>query len=149
MFSAMRQASRASLPDETPMPCEHLEYAATAFSHCSTFGPRMKCWDSNTSLRATSISALMAEYCALRSRSGTFIAGFFFQRAVRFAAYAQFFRQWSFFVQIEASQNAGLQHLVSISTFRAAHDSVQIGRVETVAVTAHPAHLARRISNHQ
>ena len=52
MFSAMRQASRASLPDDTPIPWEQFEYAAMAFSHCSTFGPRMKCWDSITSAMA-------------------------------------------------------------------------------------------------
>ena len=98
MFSAIRQASRASLPEDTPMAWEHFEYAAMAFSHCSTFGPRMKCWDSNTLAIAASTSPLMAAYCALRSSSGTFIVGFFFHLPVRFGSRAQLGWQWSFFV---------------------------------------------------
>src|SRR5438445_793506 len=69
-----------------------------AFLHCSTFGPRMKCWDSNTLAIAASTSPLMAAYCALRSSSGTFIVGFFFHLPVRFGSRAQLGWQWSFFV---------------------------------------------------
>ena len=39
---------------------------AMAFSHCSTFGPRMKCWDSMTSAIAASTSALMAGVLRLK-----------------------------------------------------------------------------------
>src|SRR2546422_6932858 len=49
MFSAIRQASKASVPEDTPTACEQPQYRAIAFSHCSTFGPRMKCCDSITS----------------------------------------------------------------------------------------------------
>ena len=35
-------ASNASVPDETPTACGVLQYAQTAFSNASTFGPRMK-----------------------------------------------------------------------------------------------------------
>src|SRR5262245_53586864 len=73
MFSAIKQAKIASLPDDTPIACEQEEYAATAFSHSSTFGPRMKCCDSNTSATAAVTSALIVAYCFLRSSSGTFI----------------------------------------------------------------------------
>src|ERR1700730_5676458 len=105
MFSAMRQANRASLPDETPIACEQFEYAATAFSHCSTFGPKMKCWDSNTSATAPSTSALMVAYCALRSSNGTFILGLLLQLSVRFRTDTQFGWQLRFLVKVEASQD--------------------------------------------
>src|SRR5260370_41539955 len=89
MLSAMRQASKASEPEETPTACEHLQYCAIALSHSSTLGPRMKCCDCNTSARAVSISDLIARYCALRLSSGTFIFGFFFESAISFAAFGQ------------------------------------------------------------
>src|SRR2546426_4115595 len=98
-----------------------------AFSHCSTFGPRMKCWDSNTSAIAASTSALMAAYCALRSSSGTFIVGFFFHLPVRFGSRAQLGWQGSFFVQVEAAQDTGFHFLIAVAGFRAPHHSVQIG----------------------
>ena len=127
MSSAIRQASRASLPDETPTAWEHFEYVAMAFSHCSTFGPRMKCWDSKTSPIAASTSALIVAYCALRSSSGTFIVGFFFHLPVRFGPSAQFAWQRCFLVQVEASQDARFHFLIAIAGFRAPHHSVQIG----------------------
>src|SRR5437762_426398 len=129
MFSAIRQASRASLPEETPIACEHPEYAAIAFSHCSTLGPSMKCWDSNTSASAFSISAFMAAYCALRSSSGTFIVGFFFPFPVRLGAGAQFLRQRSFFVQVKTAKDA-FQFFIAIAAFRAPHDSMQVGGIQ-------------------
>ena len=66
MFSAMRQVSKASLPEETRSAYEQPEYAAMAFSHWSTFGPRMKCWDSITSAIAASTSALIAAVLRLK-----------------------------------------------------------------------------------
>ena len=45
MSSAIKHARSASLPEETPIACEQFEYVAMAISHCSTFGPSMKCWD--------------------------------------------------------------------------------------------------------
>src|SRR3981189_2769169 len=98
MFSAMRQARRASLPDETPIACEQREYCAIALSHSSTFGPRMKCWDSSTSAIGLSTSALKAVYCALRSSSGTFILHFLLDLPVGLGANAQLGRQWGFLI---------------------------------------------------
>ena len=72
--SAMRQMSKASVPEETPTACEQLLYRAMAFSHSCTLGPRMKCCDSITSATARSTSALIAKYCALRSNKGTFMS---------------------------------------------------------------------------
>src|SRR5207237_343059 len=134
--------SRASLPDETPIPWAHSEYAAIAFSHWSTFGPRMKCWDSRTSVMAAATSALMPAYCALRSSNGTFIHRFLLQFPVCLGADPQVRRQWGFFVQVEASQDAGLDFLIAVAAFRAPHDPARIGRRQTMAVPAHPARLA-------
>src|SRR5258708_24539155 len=80
MFSAIKQANKASVPDETPTACEHPLYCAIACSHCSTFGPRMNCCDCITSAIADSISGLIVAYCALRSSSGTCIGSFVFQQ---------------------------------------------------------------------
>ncbi len=89
MFSTIKHASKASVPEETPTACEQLLYSAIAFSHSSTLGPRMKCWDSITSAIAASTSALIVAYCALRSSSGTCISGFLFQLFVSFSALIQ------------------------------------------------------------
>src|SRR5271165_4404637 len=116
MFSAIRQASKASVPDDTPTACEHCEYAAMAFSHCSTFGPRMKCWDSSTSAIAASTSALMVAYCALRSSSGTFIVYFLLHLLVRLGADAQLGWQWSFFVKVKTSQDTRFDFFVLVAS---------------------------------
>src|SRR5882672_2518865 len=106
IFSAIRHAKSASVPEETPTACEQLLYCAIAFSHCSTFGPKMKCCDSITSAMAASTSDLIVEYCALRSSSGTCILGLlFFQLSVRLGALAQVRRQRRFFIQVEAPQS--------------------------------------------
>src|SRR5436309_122298 len=124
MFSAIKHASNASLPDETPMACEQPEYCATAFSHCSTFGPRMKCCDSMTSAIAASTSALMERYWALRSSNGTCMLRFLFQLSVRFAAFGELCGQRRLFVQVETAQHARFGLLVAIPalrTYRHAH----------------------------
>src|SRR5271165_3457666 len=106
MFSAIRQASKASVPEDTPIACEQCEYAAIPFSHCSTFGPKMKCWDSSTSAIAASTSALMVAYCALRSNSGTFMVHFLPELPVGLGADTQLGWQWGFFVKVKTSQDA-------------------------------------------
>src|SRR5437016_8697225 len=45
IFSAIRQANKASLPEETPTAWVQPQWCAIACSHCSTFGPKMNCWD--------------------------------------------------------------------------------------------------------
>src|ERR1700736_2249190 len=71
MFSAIRHANNASLPDDIPIACAQLQYRAMASSHSSTLGPNMKSWDCMTSAIADSTSVLIGEYCALRSNRGT------------------------------------------------------------------------------
>src|SRR5258706_7784271 len=105
MFSAIKQANNASVPEETPTACEQPLYCAIACSQCSTFGPKMKCWDSITSASAASTSALMVAYCALRSSSGTCIFGFLFQLSVRLGSFVHVRWQRCFLVQVEAPQN--------------------------------------------
>src|SRR6266566_4872118 len=129
MFSATKQANKASVPEETPTACEQPLYCAIAFSHSSTFGPKMKCWDSITSAIAASTSALIVAYCALRSSSGTCICGFLFQ--------------------VEATQNAWLNFLITVPALWAQHHSMGVWRLEAVTVAAHPTRLSRWISNHQ
>src|SRR5882672_7075219 len=73
MSSAIRAISRASVPDEMPMPNLQPEYAAVAASSVFTSGPRMKYCDSLTRSSAASSSRLSARYWGLRSSSGTFI----------------------------------------------------------------------------
>ena len=46
---AIKVASSASVPDETPMACRTLKYAAIAFSSASPFGPSIKRWLASTS----------------------------------------------------------------------------------------------------
>src|SRR5258707_765911 len=65
-----------------------------AFSHWSTFGPKIKCWDSMTSAIAASTSALIVAYCALRLSKGTCILGFLFKLFLRLRALCQDAR-WS------------------------------------------------------
>src|SRR5262245_44894751 len=127
MFSAIRQASRASLPDETPTACVHPEYAAMAFSHWSTFGPNMKCCDSSTSAIAISISALMAAYCALRSSNKTFILRFLLQFPIGFDTDPQFGRQGGLFVEVEAAEDTGCDFPITVAAFGAPHYPVIIG----------------------
>src|SRR5262245_50561521 len=115
MFSAIRQASRASLPDDTPTPCAHAEYFAIAFSHSSTFGPRMKCCDSITSAIAASTSALMAAYCAFRSSNGTFILRFLLELSIRLGSLTELGGQRRFLVEIETAQNARRRLCVAIA----------------------------------
>src|SRR6266478_749003 len=79
IFSAIKHANKASVPEETPTACEHPLYCAIACSHCSTFGPKMKCWDSITSAISASTSDFIVAYCAFRSRSGTCMRGFLSQ----------------------------------------------------------------------
>src|SRR5579864_8054759 len=112
-----------------------------AFSHCSTFGPKMKCWDSSTSATALSTSDLMVAYCALRSSNGTFIPDLLFQLPVRFGTDAQFGGQLSFLVKVEASKDAGLDLLVAVAWFRTIHNPIFIRRIETMPVPAHPSHF--------
>src|SRR5258708_2428773 len=83
MFSAIKQANKASVPEETPTACEHPLYWAIACSHCSTFGPKMKCCDTITSAISDSTSDLIVAYCALRSSRGTCMRGFLFHLLVR------------------------------------------------------------------
>src|SRR5207249_2550359 len=149
MSSAIRQASRASLPDETPTAWEHFEYVAMAFSHCSTFEPRMKCCDSNTSAIAASDLALMAAYCALRSSSGTFMPGFLSQLPVRFGACGQLCGQCRLFIQVQTSKDAGFNLLIAVPAFRTPHHAVGIGRLEPMAMPTHPADLTRRVAHDQ
>src|SRR5690606_39205416 len=73
MPSAINATSSASVPDETPIPCAHREYAATSASSRSTWGPSTKCCDSHTSAMTASTSVRIAAYWAFRSSSGTFI----------------------------------------------------------------------------
>src|SRR5262249_40423015 len=119
------------------------------FSHCSTFGPRMKCCESSTSAMAASMSALMARYCALRSRRGTFILGFLIELLVRLGADRQLRWQRSFLVEIEAAEHTRFGFLIAIATFRTPHDAVRISALEPVAVTAHPRDLPGRIPDDQ
>src|SRR5215467_1325699 len=147
MFSAIRQARRASLPDETPTACEHPEYAAMAFSHCSTFGPRIKCWDSRTSVIAASTSDLIDAYCALRSSSGIFIVSFLLELPVRLGADTQVDRQRGLFVEVKAANDARFNFFVAVTGLRTPHHSLRIGRIKTMAVPAHPPYLARWVPN--
>src|SRR5712664_3363504 len=150
MFSAIRQANKASLPDETPTACEQPQYRAIAFSHCSTFGPKMKCCDSITSAMAASTSALIVAYCALRSSSGTCILRLLlFQLSVGLGALAQFRWQRYFFIQVEAPQNAGLNFLITVSTLRTQHHPVAVRRLESVPMATHPPGLAGWVSDDQ
>src|SRR6266852_270100 len=126
MFSAIRQANRASLPDETPTACEQLQYLAIASSHCSTFGPKMKCCDSITSAMAASTSALIVEYCALRSSSGTCILGFLFKLSVGLGSLVQVRWQRCFLIQVEAPQNAWFNFLITVPALRAQHHSIGV-----------------------
>src|SRR5215471_18602267 len=96
-----------------------------AFSHSSTFGPRMKCWDSITAEIAASSSALMVVYCAWRSSSGTFIFSFFLQLTIGFASLAELRRQRLFLAEIQAAHNAWLNFLITKAALRAHHDSVE------------------------
>src|SRR5438094_9212956 len=108
-----------------------------AFSHASTFGPRMKCCDSSTSATAASISVLIARYCALRSRRGTFIRRLFrlsfFDLAVRPGAGAEVGGQRRLLVQVETSEHAGTRFSVAMAGFRAPHHPIGIGRPEPMA----------------
>src|SRR5712671_3044719 len=149
MSSAIRHANKASVPEETPTACKQPLYCAIACSHCSTFGPRIKCCDSSTSATAASTSALIVEYCALRSSSGTCIFGFLFYLAVRLASLVQTCWQRCFLVQIQTTQYAGLDFLVAVSALRTCHYSAGIWGVQAVAVAAHPSDLVSRVSNHQ
>src|SRR5256885_6426259 len=121
MFSAIRQASSASLPDETPTACWLPQYSAIACSHCSTFGPRMKCCDASTSRTAASTSALIARYWDLRSSNGTFMLGLVSHLSVRFCAPAQLRRERRFFVEIQTLQDPRFHFLVAVAAFRARH----------------------------
>src|SRR6266851_8011421 len=150
MFSAIKQASKASLPDETPTACAQWLYSAIAFSHCSTFGPKMKCWDSITSAMAASTSALIVEYCALRSSSATCILCLlFFQFFVGLGALAQVRWQRCFFIQIEAPQNAGLNFLITVPALRTQHHPVGVGRLESVPMATHPSDPTGWVSDDQ
>src|SRR5579863_8717643 len=119
------------------------------FSHCSTFGPRMKCCESSTSAIAAFTSGFMSLYCALRSSNGTFILRFLFQFSIRFGAHAKLLRQRGFFVEIEATEDAGFDLLVAVACFWTSHHALSVRRIETVTVPAHPSHLTCRVSNHQ
>src|SRR5712692_5355282 len=149
MFSAIKQANKASVPEETPTPYEQPLYCAIAFSHSSTFGPRTKCWDSITSAIAASTSALIVAYCALRSSSGTCITGFLFQLLVGFGAFVQVLWYRGFLVKVEATQNAWLNLLITVAALRAYHHSIGVWRLKSVTVTAHPTRLPRWITDHQ
>ena len=71
MSSAIRQISRASLPEETVMACGQPQYGASLASHSVTAGPRMHCWLSSTASTAARISSRIVAYWAFRSSSGT------------------------------------------------------------------------------
>ena len=69
--SAIKAASRASVPDDTPMACGMRRNASSSRSRPSTSGPRMKCWVSQTRVIAASTSPRNGANCAVRSSNGT------------------------------------------------------------------------------
>ena len=71
MFSAMRAASSASVPEETPMAACTWSIAASSRSSASISGPPMKRWLSQTVEMAARISSRMGAYWAWRSSRGT------------------------------------------------------------------------------
>ena len=73
MSSAIRAASSASVPDETPMACGIPRYASSSRSRPSTSGPRMKRCLSQTRVIASSTASRSGAYCAWRSSSGTLV----------------------------------------------------------------------------
>src|SRR3954469_3571897 len=147
VFSAIRQASSASLPDETPTACGLPQYCAIACSHCSTLGPRMKCCDSSTSRTAASTSALMARYCDLRPSNGTFMLGLISHLSVRFCAPAQLRGERRFLVQIQTTEGPRFGFLVAVAAFRARHDAVRVRSAEPMSVPAHPSHLPAGVAD--
>src|SRR6185295_7589780 len=112
------------------------QYCAMARSHCSTFGPRMKCCDSSTSAIAASISALMARYCDLRSSNGTFMPGLISHLSVGFCAPTQLRGERRFLVQIQTTEDARFDFLVAVAAFRARHHTVDVRGAETMSVAA-------------
>ena len=82
---------------------EQPQYRAIAVSHSATLGPKMKCWETITSAIDASTSALIVEYCALRSSSGTCILSLLPQLSVRLNTLPQVCRERCFFIQIEAA----------------------------------------------
>src|SRR6185295_16905611 len=150
MFSAIRHASSASLPDETPTACWLPQYFAIACSHCSTFGPRMKCCDSSTSRTAASTSALIARYCDLRFSSGTFMRGLISHLSVRFSAPAQFRRERRFLVQIQTPEDPRFDFPVAVAAFRAGHHAIDpVRRAEPMSMAAHPSDLPAGVADHE
>src|SRR3954465_9685871 len=73
IFSAIRQANNASVPEETPIPNAQFEYCAMALSHSCTHGPSMKFCDSTTCAMTLSMSPFIDRYCAFKSSNGTFM----------------------------------------------------------------------------
>jgi hypothetical protein len=53
---AMSATSNASVPEETPMPYRHWQYAATLASSSRVAGPRMNAWLAHTFSMAARIS---------------------------------------------------------------------------------------------
>src|SRR6185295_10354694 len=96
-----------------------------------------------------STSALIDEYCALRSSNGTFMPGFLFQLSVGSGAGAELCRQWQFIVEIDAAKDTRLGFLVAIAAFGTPHHAVPVRRLQPVAVPAHPSNLTRGIPHHQ
>src|SRR5438093_11488172 len=120
-----------------------------ASSHWSTWGPNMKCWDSITSRTAASTSALIAEYWALRSSSGTCIFIRLFHLSIGLGSLAEFSRERSFLVQIEAPENAGLNFSIAVAALSTHHDPVRVWRLESMPMATHPTDLTGGVSDNQ
>src|SRR5262245_18706554 len=73
MRSAISASRSASDPEAQPTAYEASQYAAISFSNSATSDPRIKLWLSKTRRTAASNSGAIFEYCAERSRLGTFV----------------------------------------------------------------------------
>jgi hypothetical protein len=73
--SAINAASRASVPEDTPMAWRTPSSEEISRSNASTSAPRMNCWLSHTRAIAARISSRIGANCAFRSSSGTDSAG--------------------------------------------------------------------------
>src|SRR6185503_12608729 len=112
-------------------------------------GPRMKCCESITDAMARSTSALIERYCALRSSRGTCIGVRLLQFPIRLGSAGQCFRERRVLVEVEALEHTRLDLLVAVPRFAAPEHAIGVGRVEPMAMTAHPSDLARPIADDQ
>ena len=67
---AISETNSASVPEVTPTPKGHCEYAAISFSRPSTSGPPMKACASATRSNAARHSSRIGAYWAFRSNRG-------------------------------------------------------------------------------